>query len=121
MFQHLGREMGIANIYTSYEEAEEYLREYEKKHMRFSPHNSAVAEVSVGVDLKLFPQCCHGCIRQVLYTLASPDLRAAMVSISKSKSYGDSYLNIVDRICLHVVACNKDHLKNPPCSHIYML
>lgn len=80
MFQHIGQEMGISGIFDSYEGAEQYMLNYEDQHMHFSPKNATVAEASVAVALKLLPQCVHGMIRQVLYTLCGPKLRTAMVS-----------------------------------------
>lgn len=85
MFQHIGSEMGIRDIFDSYEEAEKYMLEYEDKFMRFSPKNVILAESSVAVALKLFPSCLHGCIKHVLHTLAGPALRSAMVRTRKSK------------------------------------
>lgn len=79
MFQHIGREMGIRGIFASYEDAEAFMMEYERKYMRFSPKNTAIAEATISVVLGLFPSCLHGAIKQVLYTLSGPTLRMAMV------------------------------------------
>lgn len=82
MFQYIGQEMGIADIYGSYEEAEAYMDQYEQQFMRYSSKNRTVAEASVAVALKLYPSYLHGAIRSVLYTLSGPALRDAMVSSS---------------------------------------
>lgn len=79
MFQHIGREMGLRSIHSSYEEAEAYMQQHELRHMHYSPKNAAVAQESIAVVMGLFPQCLHGALRLVLHTLAGPTLRTAMV------------------------------------------
>ena len=77
-WREIGRRMNIQNIPDTIQAFEQFNRDYERDHFRYSDTNHQVAESSVQVFLQWYPPVLHPLARQAIYALMDDALLDAV-------------------------------------------
>lgn len=73
----VGKRMGIKDLPETYEQFEQFNRNYEQKYYRFDPANRRVADGTIEIMMSWYPSFLHPLVREAIYALIDEPLRQA--------------------------------------------